>query len=147
MYGLERVPSDSEVRAALEGSLSAPFVVTMPEGIVTRIGDRGGRLSGGERERQRLGLARAMLLDPDVLILDEPTSALDSESERYIREALHRVRERKTVILIAHRLSTVMNADQILVLDGGWIAERGTHAELLATDGAYRRIFESQLQG
>ena len=120
VYGLERVPSDAEVRAALEGSFAAPLVDAMPEGLQTRIGYRVVRLSGGER--QRLGLARVLLLDPDILILDEPTSALDSESERYIQEALDRVRDRKTIIVIAHRLSTVMKADQILVLDGGRIA-------------------------
>ncbi|HEY5506867.1 MAG TPA: ABC transporter ATP-binding protein, partial [Coriobacteriia bacterium] len=120
VYGLEREPSHAEIRAALEGSFAAGFVDAMPEGLETRIGDRGVRLSGGER--QRLGLARVLLLDPDILILDEPTSALDSESERYIQEALDRVRDRKTIIVIAHRLSTVMKADQILVLDAGRIA-------------------------
>ncbi|HEY5505876.1 MAG TPA: ABC transporter ATP-binding protein, partial [Coriobacteriia bacterium] len=145
IYGLERQPSDAEVRAALEGSFTAAFVDAMPEGLQTRIGDRGVRLSGGER--QRLGLARVLLQDPDILILDEPTSALDSESESYIQEALDQVRATKTIIVIAHRLSTVIKADQILLIDGGRIAERGMHAELLAADGAYARLFESQLQG
>lgn len=145
VYGLERTPTSVEVRAALDGSFAARFVDAMPEGLETRIGDRGVRLSGGER--QRLGLARVLLQDPDILILDEPTSALDSESERYIQEALDRVRDTKTIIVIAHRLSTVMKADQILLLDSGRIAERGTHEELLAMNGAYRKLFDSQLQG
>jgi ABC-type multidrug transport system fused ATPase/permease subunit len=145
IYGLEREPSTEEVRSALEGSFAASFVDAMPDGVETRVGDRGVRLSGGER--QRLGLARVLLQDPDILILDEPTSALDSESESYIQEALDRVRATKTIIVIAHRLSTVQKADQILLLDGGCIAERGTHQELLALDGAYSRLFESQLQG
>jgi ABC-type multidrug transport system fused ATPase/permease subunit len=145
IYGLEREPTTEEVRSALEGSFAASFVDAMPDGVETRVGDRGVRLSGGER--QRLGLARVLLQDPDILILDEPTSALDSESESYIQEALDRVRATKTIIVIAHRLSTVQKADQILLLDGGCIAERGTHQELLALDGAYSRLFESQLQG
>jgi ABC-type multidrug transport system fused ATPase/permease subunit len=145
IYGLEREPTTEEVRSALEGSFAASFVDAMPDGVETRVGDRGVRLSGGER--QRLGLARVLLQDPDLLILDEPTSALDSESESYIQEALDRVRATKTIIVIAHRLSTVQKADQILLLDGGCIAERGTHQELLALDGAYARLFESQLQG
>jgi subfamily B ATP-binding cassette protein MsbA len=145
IYGLEWEPTTEEVRSALEGSFAASFVDAMPDGVETRVGDRGVRLSGGER--QRLGLARVLLQDPDILILDEPTSALDSESESYIQEALDRVRATKTIIVIAHRLSTVQKADQILLLDGGCIAERGTHQELLALDGAYSRLFESQLQG
>lgn len=145
IYGLEREPSEEQIRAALEGSFAARFIDAMPDGLDTRIGDRGVRLSGGER--QRLGLARVLLQDPDILILDEPTSALDSESELFIQQALDKVRDTKTIIVIAHRLSTVMKADQILLIDGGCVAERGTHAELLALDGAYRQLFESQLQG
>ena len=103
------------------------------------------RLSGGQR--QRLSLARVFLQDPEILILDEPTSALDSESERFIQQALDGVRHRKTLIVIAHRLSTVQRSDQIVVLDHGIIAERGTHTELLAEEGAYRRLFDLQIYG
>jgi ABC-type multidrug transport system fused ATPase/permease subunit len=101
------------------------------------------RLSGGER--QRLALARVFLQDPEILILDEPTSALDSESEQFIQQALDGVRHRKTLIVIAHRLSTVQRSDQIVVLDHGVIAERGTHDELLERDGAYRKLFDYQI--
>jgi len=143
LYGLERQPTDEEIRRALEGSFAAAFVDLLPDGLETLIGDRGVRLSGGER--QRLGLARVLLQDPDILILDEPTSALDSESENAIQAALDRVHGVKTLIVVAHRLSTVQKAGQILVLDAGRIVECGTHAELLAAGGVYRRLFKSQL--
>lgn len=104
------------------------------------MGDRGVRLSGGQR--QRLALARVFLQDPDILILDEPTSALDSESEEYIQKALESMRHRKTLIVIAHRLSTVQHSDQIVVLESGAIVERGAHHELLAAEGAYHRLFD-----
>jgi ATP-binding cassette, subfamily B, bacterial MsbA len=143
VYGLERDPTPAEVDEALESSFCATFVSKLPNGLDTNVGDRGVRLSGGER--QRLALARVFLQDPEILILDEPTSALDSESEQYIQEALDSVRHRKTLIVIAHRLSTVQHSDQIVVLDHGVIEERGTHDELLEAEGAYRKLFDFQI--
>jgi subfamily B ATP-binding cassette protein MsbA len=145
LYGLGRTPSESEMLSALDRSYASLFVSKLPEGLETRVGGLGTRLSGGER--QRICLARVFLQDPGILILDEPTSSLDSESERYIQEALEEVKGSKTVIVIAHRLSTVREADQILVLDGGRIAERGTHDELLARGGVYQDLFEQQIHG
>jgi subfamily B ATP-binding cassette protein MsbA len=145
VFGLEREPTDGEIAHALEASFCATFVADLPNGLETNVGDRGVRLSGGQR--QRLSLARVLLQDPDILILDEPTSALDSESEKFIQRALDGVRHRKTLIVIAHRLSTVQRSDQIVVLDHGVIEERGTHAELLAAEGAYRQLFDLQIYG
>ena len=145
VYGLEREPSDEEIQDALDASFCTNFVGDLPQGLQTSVGERGVRLSGGQR--QRLALARVFLEDPDILILDEPTSALDSESEKYIQQALDSVRHRKTLIVIAHRLSTVQRSDQIVVLDQGVIEERGTHDELLAAEGAYRRLFDFQIYG
>jgi subfamily B ATP-binding cassette protein MsbA len=108
------------------------------------LGERGTRLSGGQR--QRLAIARALLTDPPILILDEATSALDTESERLVQEAIDRLLAGRTVFVIAHRLSTVVHADQILVLDRGEIIERGTHAELLARRGTYHRLHDAQLR-
>jgi subfamily B ATP-binding cassette protein MsbA len=145
VYGLEHKPGADEIDKALEASFCAKFVEKLPNGLETNVGDRGVRLSGGER--QRLALARVFLQDPEILILDEPTSALDSESEQYIQQALDGVRHRKTLIVIAHRLSTVQHSDQIVVLDHGVIEERGTHTELLDREGAYRRLFDFQIYG
>ncbi len=143
VYGLEREPTAGEVQEALEASFAWSFVENLPNGLDTNVGDRGVRLSGGER--QRLALARVFLQDPEILILDEPTSALDSESEQFIQQALDGVRHRKTLIVIAHRLSTVQRSDQIVVLDHGVITERGTHDELLDREGAYRKLFDYQI--
>ena len=142
-YGLDHEPTGGEIDAALRASYSSTFVADLPSGLDTRVGDRGVRLSGGQR--QRLALARVFLQDPDILILDEPTSALDSESEEYIQKALESMRHRKTLIVIAHRLSTVSHSDQIVVLDHGVIVERGAHEELLEAEGAYHRLFDLQI--
>jgi len=132
---------DTAIREALLAA-AADFVDTLPDGLDTVVGDQGDRLSGGER--QRVALARAILRDPAVLILDEPTSALDAESEHRIQEALGRLTAGRTTITIAHRLSTVVRADRILLMEGGTIVDQGTHAALMAQSAPYRRLVELQ---
>ncbi|MBM3215023.1 ABC transporter ATP-binding protein [Candidatus Poribacteria bacterium] len=136
--------SDDEVEAAARAANAHDFIVDAPEGYDTLIGERGIKLSGGQR--QRLSIARAILADARILILDEATSSVDSETEHLIQEAIHRLVRNRTTFVIAHRLSTVQDADQILVLDGGRIVERGTHGSLLAADGLYARLHEVQFR-
>ena len=118
------------------------MVASLPDGLDTLVGDRGYRLSGGEK--QRVAIARLLLKAPDVVVLDEATAHLDSESEVAVQQALKKVLAGRTSIVIAHRLSTVRDADQILVVDGGRIVERGRHAELLATGGLYAELYNTQ---
>ena len=131
-----------EIIAALEAANALEFVQRLSEGLATEIGERGAVLSGGQK--QRLAIARAFLKDPKILILDEATSALDSRAERRIQTALARLLKNRTSIVIAHRLSTVLRADQIVVLDGGRVADIGRHAELLARAGLYAQLYHEQ---
>jgi subfamily B ATP-binding cassette protein MsbA len=135
--------SEAQVEAAARAANAHEFITRLPEGYDTVLGERALRLSGGQR--QRIAIARAILRDPPMLIFDEATSALDSESERLVQDAIERLLRGRTVFVIAHRLSTVRNADLILVIDGGRIVERGTHDELLAAGGLYRKLYRLQL--
>lgn len=132
----------SRVEAAARAANAHEFIINMPEGYDTNIGDRGSKLSGGQR--QRLTIARALLKNPPILILDEATSALDSESEKLVQAALDHLLQNRTALVIAHRLSTVQHADEIIVLDAGKIVERGTHEQLMQEGKVYRKLVELQ---
>lgn len=136
--------TDDEVRAAARAANAEAFVDDFPDGFDTLVGERGVRLSGGQK--QRIAIARALLKDPGVLVLDEATSALDSESEHLVQEALERLMKGRTTLVIAHRLSTVRGADEVVVLDGGKVVERGSHQALMELEeGLYRRLVEHQI--
>jgi ATP-binding cassette subfamily B protein len=132
----------AEVEAAARAANAHAFIEAFPDGYRTLVGERGVRLSGGQK--QRIAIARALLKNPRILVLDEATSALDSESEHLVQEALDRLMHGRTVLVIAHRLSTVKDADRVVVIEHGSVAESGSHEELVARDGVYRRLVERQ---
>ena len=140
-YGRDNA-TEAEVVAAAKAAQIHDFILSLPEGYDTAVGERGLKLSGGEK--QRVGIARTLLKNPPLLLLDEATSALDTETEREIQGALKRAAEGRTVLMIAHRLSTVADADQIIVLEDGRIAEQGTHQQLLARKGRYYSLWQRQ---
>jgi subfamily B ATP-binding cassette protein MsbA len=137
--------SVEQIEAAAQAANASGFIATLPQGFDTVLGERGTRLSGGQR--QRIAIARALLRDPPILILDEATSALDTESERLVQQAIERLMQDRTVLVIAHRLATVRDADEIVVLDAGRVVQRGSHEELLRAAGLYRRLYDLQFRG
>jgi subfamily B ATP-binding cassette protein MsbA len=142
-YGDQEGAGDQAVEAAARAANAHHFIERLPEGYDTRLGERGMRLSGGER--QRIAIARALLRDPPILILDEATSNLDTESEQLVQVAIARLLENRTVLVVAHRLSTVARADRIVVLDGGRLIEQGRHDELVRAGGLYQRLVSVEL--
>jgi ATP-binding cassette subfamily B protein len=141
-YGVGRDVPDEEIEAAARAAAIHDVILSFPDGYKTMVGEKGVTLSGGQK--QRVTIARTLLKNPRILILDDATSSVDTETEARIRAALQRLMEGRTTFIIAHRVQSVMNADLILVLDQGRIVQRGTHDQLVAQSGIYRKIFEMQ---
>ncbi|HLL22048.1 MAG TPA: ATP-binding cassette domain-containing protein, partial [Kofleriaceae bacterium] len=142
-YGAVHVPAQADIEAAARDANAHDFIVGFPDGYETAIGERGTKLSGGQK--QRIALARAIIANPRVLILDEATSNLDAESEASVQTALARLMHGRTTIIVAHRLSTVRDADRIVVIEDARIVEEGRHEALMARRGTYHRLVEHQL--
>jgi subfamily B ATP-binding cassette protein MsbA len=143
-YGSLHVATENEIRDALAAANLLSFVDSLPLGLQTPVGENATRLSGGQR--QRLAIARALIKNAPILILDEATSALDNESERQVQASLETLMKGRTTLVIAHRLSTVQNADKIVVMDQGQVVEQGSHTELLAKGGAYAALYQMQFR-
>jgi ATP-binding cassette subfamily B protein len=141
-YGLSNV-KDEDILSAMQGANALEFVQQLPKGLDSIVGERGSKLSGGQK--QRLAITRALIRDPRVLILDEATSALDTDSEGLIQEALENLMVDRTTFIVAHRLSTIKNADRILVLDEGEIVEVGSHESLMDKNGLYAKLYQGQV--
>jgi subfamily B ATP-binding cassette protein MsbA len=139
-----RDPPEEAIRKAAAAAHATEFIERLGDGFDTLVGERGMKLSGGQR--QRLAIARVFLKNPAVLILDEATSSLDSESERLVEEAMQLLLQGRSTLIIAHRLSTVLRADRVAVVDRGHVIEQGTHADLLASEGVYSRLFRGQFR-
>ena len=140
-YGMPHA-TDAQIEAAARAAHAHDFILQLPEGYDTYIGDSGALLSGGQR--QRISIARAILSEPDILIFDEATSALDTESERLVQQSLDRLMASTTALVVAHRLSTIQNADLIVVLEQGHIVETGTHDQLMQRQGRYCQLVQMQ---
>ena len=143
LYAKWDATEEELIRACKDANIH-DFIMSLPEGYDTQVGNRGFKLSGGEK--QRISIARAILKNPKVLILDEATSSLDSISESLIQQAIDPLLQGRTSIVIAHRLATILAADEILVVDHGQIVERGAHADLVEQNGVYRQLYETQFR-
>jgi len=137
-------PGEEAIQAAAKAAHAVEFIERLPDGFETRVGERGVKLSGGQR--QRIAIARVFLKDPALVILDEATSSLDSESERLVERAMEELLRARSTLIIAHRLSTVLRADRLVVIDRGLIVEEGRHQELLASEGVYSRLYRGQFR-